>query len=136
MGAEPSRLALESDWAQSRFYSLIKFFEVSFQAQPHHTYVSSGKGAHARDVCGKRRDHNFAEGIGHTIQLCVRHITQELYGDMHQFRSNEPQTFRRDLALQAPDRVKHLSREVHSHKAPDSGHLSTAPLLAEVTEFL
>jgi hypothetical protein len=27
---------------------------------------------------------------------------------MHQFRLNEPQTFRRDLALQAPDLVAHL----------------------------
>jgi hypothetical protein len=136
MGAESSRLSLEADGVQSRFYQLKKFIEISFQAQPHHAYVSSGKGAHARDVCRKGRHFNFAKGIRHPFHLSFRHISQELYGDMHQLRLNEPQTVRRDLALQAPDRVTHLSREVYSHKAPDSGHLSTAPLLAEVTEFL
>jgi hypothetical protein len=136
MGAEAPRLALEADGAESRFHQLKKPLEVSFQAQPYDTHVSTGKSAHARDVGRKGRHHNFAESLFHPFQLCFWNISQELDGDMHQFRPDEPQTFRRDLALQAPDCIKHLSREVDSHKAPDSRHLSTLPLLAEVTEFL
>jgi hypothetical protein len=136
MGAEASRLALEADGAESRFHQLKKPLEVSFQAQPNDTHVATGKSAHARDVGGKGRYHNFAESLFHTSHLFFRHISQELDGDMHILRPNKTQTFRRDLALQASDSVKHLSWEVNGHKAPDAVHLRTLPLLAEVTEFL
>jgi hypothetical protein len=136
MRAESPCLSLEANCAQGRFYRLKKFSEVSFQAQPNHANIPPGKGAHTRNVRGKWRDLDFLKGICHPFHLFFRHISQELYGDMHQFRPNEPQTIRRDLSLQAPDLVAHLFREIYRYEASDSGHLSTAPLLADVTEFL
>ena len=76
---------------------------------------------------------NPSQCLGHAPHVFLRHIPQELYGDMHQFRPHEPQAFRRDAALQASNLLAHRPRKLYSHKA---SHLRTLPLLAEVTEFL
>jgi len=55
---------------------------------------------------------------------------------MHQVRPDQAQSLRRDAALQAAYLLAKGGRKLHSHKTSDSGHRSTLPRLAEVTEFL
>jgi hypothetical protein len=55
---------------------------------------------------------------------------------MDQIRPDQPQALRGYLALQWSDLFAHLLWEIHRYEAPDSRHLSTLPMLAEVTDFL
>ena len=64
--------------------------------------------------------------LGHEPHIFLRHIPQEFYRDVHQFRLDKSQAFRRDAVLQASYLLAHRQRKLYCHEALSPSSKDTA----------